>query len=319
MNRNGDIQKTTDGYQAVFTRELRHPPERVWAMLTDPERIGLWYVRCEIEPREGGLIIEHHEHAGADAISRGVITRFDPPRVLEHTWWDEDYAEAGLTNIIRWELSPTTTGTRLVLTHNFPELEGAWGSMAAWHIILDVLEDVLDGGDPKRHSPPRGELSVGAFVETTPGRGEWARRAEREAHYRDQVAALSVAQTKGAITGTVGMTIHVHDVRRATAFWERMGLVVGSASDDFVTLTIPKSGPLMLHKWQSACAHNGGRPPGTVSGLMLAVDDAAAACARVEKAGGRTEMAPFPAPDGSGTWVMVSDVDGNEFVVCAPT
>jgi len=194
MNRDGDIRKTKDGYEAVFTRDLRHPPERVWAMLTDPGRIPLWFVPTEIEPRLGGKVVEHHTHAGEDAIGRGTITRFEPPRVFEHTWWDEEFAEAGLRNVIRWELHPTSTGTRLVLTHQFPELEGAWGSMTGWHIFVDVLIDVLDGADPKKHAAPRGEIHPSGFVETAPGRGAWTQRKALEAHYEAAVRRFASVQ-----------------------------------------------------------------------------------------------------------------------------
>ncbi|MFP5356529.1 MAG: SRPBCC domain-containing protein [Gemmatimonadota bacterium] len=321
MTHDGDIRRTNEGYEAVFTRELVHPPERVWAMLTEPGRIATWYVRCEIEPRLGGKIVEHHEHAGEDAIARGTITRFEPPRVFEHTWWDEEYAQAGLTNVLRWELHPTRTGTRLVLSHRFPELDGAWGSLAGWHILLRVLADVLDGADPTTHALPRGELRDEGFVEVTPGRGAWAERAALEKHYEEAVRGFSVshaASAPGGITGTFGMTVHVHDLTKAGRFWEALGLRVDGADGEVIRFVVPGSGPLTLHKWESACASNGGRPPGTVSGLMFGVDDASAACARVEQGGGRIVAPPFPSP-GGGTWAVVADPDGNEFMLCAPS
>lgn len=185
MNREGTIRKTKEGYESVFERRLAHPPERVWAMLTEPALIPRWYVRTELEPRAGGRIVEHHDHAGVSMA--GVVTRYEPPRVFEHTWW-EDEAEGRVAGSLRWELFPDGAGTRLVLTNRFRRLEGAHGSMAGWHICLDVLAAVLDGADPAAHAPPQGVFADGRFTETRAGRGRWADRARLEEGYKRYLA-----------------------------------------------------------------------------------------------------------------------------------
>lgn len=123
--------------------------------------------------------------------------------------------------------------------------------------------------------------------------------------------------TRGSITGTLAMTMHVHDLGKVSKFWEGLGLERLHADADVASFAVPGSGPIMLHRWQSACQANGGRPPGTVSGIMLHVDDAQAATERAAKAGGKVVAPPFPAPTG-GHWAVVADPDGNEFMICAP-
>ena len=123
--------------------------------------------------------------------------------------------------------------------------------------------------------------------------------------------------TRGSITGTFGMTMHVHDLGRVTKFWGSLGLDPQQLDADTASLPIPGSGPITLHRWQTACATNGGRPPGTVSGILLAVDDANAMCDRVGAAGGKVVTPPFR-PETGGSWAVVADPDGNEFMVCAP-
>lgn len=120
------------------------------------------------------------------------------------------------------------------------------------------------------------------------------------------------------IRGTAAMTLHVHDLDRAAAFWRALGLE-GDAEPggEAVSFAIPGSGPLTLHRWQSQCAENGGRPPGTVSGLMFDTADVEAACREVGRSGGRVVDAPFPGPDG-GRWAVAADPDGNEFFLCGP-
>lgn len=121
----------------------------------------------------------------------------------------------------------------------------------------------------------------------------------------------------GSITGTFGMTMHVNDLGKVSKFWESLGLKPLFSDGDSAAFAVPGSGPITLHRWQSACQSNGGRPPGTVSGLMLSVDDAKAVTDRVTSAGGKVLAPPFPAPTG-GQWAIVADPDGNEFMVCAP-
>lgn len=131
-------------------------------------------------------------------------------------------------------------------------------------------------------------------------------------------APTTKGHAAGAIKGTAGMTMHVNDLDASARFWEQLGLARGNVDEESAALEIPGSAPLALHKWGSMCAENGGRPPGTVSGLMFDVDDAQAACDRVVRAGGRVTAPPFPGPTG-GTWAVVADPDGNEFFVCAPS
>lgn len=113
------------------------------------------------------------------------------------------------------------------------------------------------------------------------------------------------------------MTVHVHDLAANTRFWEQVGLTLGEADAESASFDIPGSAPLTLHAWDSMCAKNGGRPPGTVSGIMFGVDDAQAICDRVARSGGRVTAPPFPGPTG-GSWAVIADPDGNEFFMCAP-
>lgn len=122
---------------------------------------------------------------------------------------------------------------------------------------------------------------------------------------------------RGSITGTFAMTMHVHDLGTISKFWAALGLAPLHTDGEIALFGIPGSGPIMLHRWQSACQTHGGRPPGTVSGIMLNVDDAQAGVERVASAGGKVVTPPFPAPSG-GQWAIVADPDGNEFMLCAP-
>ena len=65
-----------------------------------------------------------------------TVRRADPPKVLEYTWGPD---------VLRWELTPTETGTRLVLRHTVAGEDWVPKVAAGWHLCLAVAETVLDG------------------------------------------------------------------------------------------------------------------------------------------------------------------------------
>ena len=48
----------------------------------------------------------------------GEITEFDPPRVLAYTWLGNWHEHPERPCTARWELSPTSNGTRVRVTHS---------------------------------------------------------------------------------------------------------------------------------------------------------------------------------------------------------
>src|SRR5204862_6966597 len=67
-----------------FERLLPGPIERVWEFLTDSQQLPVWFggvgMQYVIEPRPGG------EVNLADGHIRGVVTQWQPPRLLGYTW-----------------------------------------------------------------------------------------------------------------------------------------------------------------------------------------------------------------------------------------
>ncbi|WP_061291561.1 SRPBCC family protein [Herbidospora cretacea] len=120
----------------VFTRDLSHPPEKVWDALTEPGRLKEWAPfepsRDLGEPGEATLVMDG---AGTDE----TVTKADRPHLLEYTWGGD---------LLRWELEPTETGTRLRLSHTMPGPEWAARNAAGWHVCLDTA-DLLLAGTPQ--------------------------------------------------------------------------------------------------------------------------------------------------------------------------
>jgi hypothetical protein len=64
------------------------------------------------------------------------VRRAEPPRLLEYTLG---------TDLLRWELVPTTAGTRLTLRHTVTDPDFLPKVAAGWHLCLVVAECLLDG------------------------------------------------------------------------------------------------------------------------------------------------------------------------------
>jgi uncharacterized protein YndB with AHSA1/START domain len=64
------------------------------------------------------------------------VTRAERPSLLEYTWG---------TDVVRWELVASDSGTRLTLRHTVGAREHAPRAAAGWHLCLVVAERLLDG------------------------------------------------------------------------------------------------------------------------------------------------------------------------------
>jgi len=128
-----------DRYEVRIERLIPRPIETVWAALTIPERLNDWLGRrAELDLRVGGRYVVWFHGAANDGV-QGVITEYDPPRVLAYDWNDS----AGDINI-RWVLRSDGDGCRLTFTSSClavsqPGIGALWflGGAAGWHVFLD--------------------------------------------------------------------------------------------------------------------------------------------------------------------------------------
>jgi uncharacterized protein YndB with AHSA1/START domain len=130
-------ERTGDRWTLVFTREFRHPPELVWAALTEPAQLREWApfeADRSLEAR-GDTTLTMIDGDRRDPMPASVI-RVERPVLLEYTWG---------TDILRWELASIDTGTRLTLRHTLDDREWAPKVAAGWHICLAVAGLLLDG------------------------------------------------------------------------------------------------------------------------------------------------------------------------------
>lgn len=133
-----------------YERTLPHAIERVWRLISSAEGLSRWFpARVELDAPEPGARmrftfqvedIERAREQGVEdvpLVSEGIVREVDPPRVFAFDWLNEP---------IRFELSATDGGCRLVFTHTFDrDPVQAPKNAAGWHVCLDALEAALAG------------------------------------------------------------------------------------------------------------------------------------------------------------------------------
>jgi uncharacterized protein YndB with AHSA1/START domain len=135
------VEKDGERWTLVLVRELRHPPERVWEALTDPEHLHEWapFDADGSLGRVGDTV--QLTWTGTGQVTEATVTRANAPRVLEFgdLRWELEPMEPDLT-----PMGTRKPGTRMTLWHNIDRRFIAWGA-AGWHICFDVLDRLLEG------------------------------------------------------------------------------------------------------------------------------------------------------------------------------
>jgi predicted enzyme related to lactoylglutathione lyase len=120
------------------------------------------------------------------------------------------------------------------------------------------------------------------------------------------------------IEGMEAVTIHIRDIERARKFYSE---VLGLKEVSFIpaasraAFEIPGTTTLLSMHIQGE--GEGGREPGTVSGIVFSHHDPKAACSEIRKRGGSITAEPerLQTPLGMQTRGAFADPDGNEFVI----
>lgn len=142
-------------------RHLPGPKDRVWTYLVDPEARATWLAGGGIEPRDGGRVLlafRHDDLTDADDpppddfrarddgghAAHGVVTVWDPPHRLAHTW--EDGAEV---SEVAFALHDAGDAVRIDVVHRRLDARATVVDVAAgWDAHLGLLAAVV-AGEPR--------------------------------------------------------------------------------------------------------------------------------------------------------------------------
>jgi uncharacterized protein YndB with AHSA1/START domain len=132
-----ECRASDDRWTLVFTRDLRHPREKVWQALTEPAQLGAW-APYTVDRNLGSAGEATLTMIDGDTTENlpATVSRAEPPALLEYTWG---------TDLLRWELAATGTGTRLTLRHTIEDQDWVPKVAAGWHLCLVVADRLLDG------------------------------------------------------------------------------------------------------------------------------------------------------------------------------
>ncbi len=103
---------------------LRATPEQVWAYLTDPEKLAIWFHKPPAPLTEGSY--EMFGAQSGDKLMWGEVLVADPFKRLEYTFTIAPMGEA--TSTVKWALTEVAGGTELSLRHEgLPQGAEAFG------------------------------------------------------------------------------------------------------------------------------------------------------------------------------------------------
>ena len=120
------------------------------------------------------------------------------------------------------------------------------------------------------------------------------------------------------ITGLHAVTLHIRDIQKARAFYrDVLGLRELSFNEkaSHAVFALPDSSTILSMHIQAPGEE--GRDPGTVSGIIFAHPDPAAACEEFKRRGGTVTVEPnlVEAAGAKFYRAVIADPDGNEFVI----
>jgi uncharacterized protein YndB with AHSA1/START domain len=139
----GTFERTADGGVIRFERQLPFSIRDVWDAITDPERLGDWWLPFDaeitVDLRPGGQMV-FVARSGEPMTMTFTILRVEPPMLLEHTHADAD-------SHMRWELTPVDAGCVLRLSHFVTDPDAAIDNcyLVGLHTSLARLEPCLAG------------------------------------------------------------------------------------------------------------------------------------------------------------------------------
>jgi uncharacterized protein YndB with AHSA1/START domain len=130
---NATVVNTSTRPAVRLERQLADPPSVVWQALTNREQLRSWFP-CDVVVaggrwQVGASITFPFPSDVIDMTLTGEVLAVDEPTLLSFTWGEET---------LRFELSPTNTGTRLVLTDELAASAAARNA-AGWDECLDRL------------------------------------------------------------------------------------------------------------------------------------------------------------------------------------
>ncbi|MGW4210170.1 SRPBCC domain-containing protein [Lentzea sp. NPDC004789] len=130
-----------------FERRLRHSPEKVWRVVTEPAEMKHWFpAEVTIDGRRMRFTFPDEAPVDTDG-GEGELLESDPPRVFAFRW---------INDVLRFEILPREDGCLLVFTAVVTNRLSVGRDAPGWATCLDALAAHADG---TKFEPPTEWLS----------------------------------------------------------------------------------------------------------------------------------------------------------------
>lgn len=124
-----------------LTQYIPHPPEMVWAALTDPELHAKWWAAGDIRAELGHQFTLDMRQWGKQTCE---VLAVESKRLFSYS-----FAPGSLNTTITWQLEAEGAGTRIYLEHKGFDLESSVGLAAfqgmrsGWPTVIARIESTL--------------------------------------------------------------------------------------------------------------------------------------------------------------------------------
>lgn len=154
----GTVERLDDDrWRLRFKRKLEHPVARVWAAVTEPQRLLAWFPTTIEGERAAGAPLRFAFPKGQAEPFRGEMLAFEPPHLMELLWGED---------VLRIELAAIDVGTELTLLDTLGQAGKAARDAAGWHTCVDALHAHLAGAPDARASTAHWREIHHAYVES---------------------------------------------------------------------------------------------------------------------------------------------------------
>lgn len=132
----------------IFTRTLRHRPDRVWRALVEPSEQLEWLPFVSDRPLDssGSARLRMTDDSSGTGLLDGEVLEAEHARLLVFRWGDD---------VLTWELQSDGARTILTLRHTTALPDHLSSFAAGWHVCIAVLDLFLEGHPVGRIVGPR--------------------------------------------------------------------------------------------------------------------------------------------------------------------
>lgn len=126
-----------------FEFDLHHPPAKVWRALTDPVLLAEWLLPVagfKLEPG-AAFTFKAQPQPGWNGLVNCRFLESEAQLKLSYTW-----VVGGMDTVVTFTLTPTASGTRLLLVHSGfkpDQKQNFGGARYGWKLMGEKLVDLL--------------------------------------------------------------------------------------------------------------------------------------------------------------------------------